>query len=282
MAFTSMQTTVYSKQLSAYIQKNLAFKLASNFTWEQEARRNKVVTINHLTAPTIYTYVPGMGQISGSDVAYTSLNLTLDQYKYFNIGVDDVLVNTSQVFDFQPLAEAGGYEIAQVQDAAIAAEWINISTDNWIQSSSSFLVNNSFTETTSSGSAYDAAVNLAIKLDEASAPKQDRYLLAPSWFVNMMAKDDRFATNSPEVRANGIIGTVAGMNVLQSENVVEADGIYNIMAVHKSAIAFASGLESLEMLRSENEFATRVRALAVYGIKTVTPEYGAVLFAKKG
>lgn len=281
MAWTSMQSTIFSKQLSAYIQKNIVLKNAVNFNWENEAKRNKIVTINHLTAPTVYTLTAGQGIISGSDVAYTYLNLTMDQYKYNNIIVEDILKATSDVFSFDPIASAMAYELAQVQDAAIAAEWANTSTTNWIQSGSSFAVNNSYTETATSGSAYDAAVNLAIKLDEAHAPKQDRFLIAPSWFVNMMAKDTRFASFSPEVKANGIMGSVAGLTVLQSENVVNSNNIYNIMAVQKQAITFASGLETLEMLRSELQFADKLRALAVYGIKTVTPEYGAVLFARK-
>lgn len=281
MSWSSAVSTVYSNLLSSYIQKNLVFKNAVNFNWQNDARRNKTVVINHLTAPTIYTLTGDQSPISSSAVAYTSQNLTLDQYKYFNMIVDDILIAQSTVAEFLPIAQAGGYELAQVQDAAIAGEWANLSTTNWIQSGSYFSVNNAFTETASSGSAAALAINLAVKLDEAHAPRNDRYLLAPSWFVNTIAKDSNYAAFSPEVRAQGIMGMVAGMTVLQSENIVNANGIYNIMAVQRQAITFATGLESLENLRSELGFQTKVRALSVYGIKTVTPEYGAVAFAKK-
>lgn len=282
MAFTSAQTTVYSAILSSYVQKNLVFKNATNFTWEPDAQRAKVVTINALTAPTVYTFSPGQGIISGSDVAYTSQNLTLDQYKYFNISVDDTLRAQSNVVTMDPILRAGGYELAQAQDAYIASLWSSISTTNWIQSGSSFLVNRSFTETASSGSAYDCVVNLSVKLDESHAPKQDRFVIAPSWFVNDISKDTRFASFDANVRATGVMGSVAGLTVLQSENVVNANSIYNVMALQKEGIAFASGLESVEMLRSENTFATKLRGLAVYGAKVLVDTYGAVAFVKKG
>lgn len=284
MAWTSAQSTVFSQMLSAYVQKNLVAKLFLDYTWVSDAVRNKVVTINALTAPTVYTYAAGMGTISGSEVAYTSQNLTMDQYKYANVSVPDLLIRTSNIVELQPIIGAIGYELAQAQDAAIltaaSAVSTGISTTNWIGSGSSIAINNGFTESATSGSAYDMAVNLGVKLDESHAPKQDRFLIAPSWFIAQMSKDDRFTTFSPEVKATGVFGQVAGMTVLQSENVPVGSSIYSVTAVQKACVAGAFGIESVEALRSESDFATKLRSLAVYGIKVINPTYGAVLFAR--
>jgi len=284
MAWTSAQTTVFSKILSAYIQKNLVAKQFVDYSWISDAVRNKVVTINALTAPSIYTYSAGMGTISGSEVAYTSQNLTMDQYKYANVSVPDLLVRTSNIVELTPILGSIGYELAQAQDVAIlsasSAITTGISSAQYIGSGSSIAINNAYTENSTSGSAYDFAVNLGVKLDASHTPKQNRYMVAPSWYIAQMAKDDRFTLNSPEIRATGVIGQVAGMTVLQSESVIVKSGITEVIAVHQSCMAGAFGLESVETLRSENDFATKLRSLAVYGIKTINPTYGAVLFAR--
>lgn len=282
MAWTSAQRTVFSSMLSAYIQKNLVFKNAVNYKWEPEAIRSKVVTINRLGAITVGTYVADMAQISSSAPVFTSQNLTLDQYKYFNVPVDDILYATTNIELFRPIAEKGGYELAQVQDAAIAAQYTNFTTVVSASSSisSSVLVSNGATETATTASAYDWIINLQTKLDENHVPSTNRYCIAPSWFVNMVAKDDRFASFDQSVRQYGVMGSIADMTVLKSENIQSVGDGQAIMALHQDAISFATGLENLEQLRSTTNFSTYIRALAVYGIKTVEPTYGAILYAR--
>ena len=100
----------------------------------------------------------------------------------------------------------------------------------------------------------------------------------------MVAKDDRFASFDQNVRQYGVMGSIADMTVLKSENCSASpsgvSGEKVIMGLHVDGISFATGLESLEQLRSTTNFATYIRALAVYGIKTIEPTYGVTLYAR--
>jgi hypothetical protein len=241
-----------------------------------------VVTINRLGAITVGTYVADMAQISSSAPVFTSQNLTLDNYRYFNVPVDDILYATTNIELFRPIASKGGYELAQVQDAAIAAQYSNIynHVSASTSPSSSVLVLNGATENANTASAYDWIINGQTKLDENHVPATDRFCIAPSWFVNMVAKDDRFASFDQSVRQYGVMGSIADMTVLKSENVPTIGDGQGIMFLHKDCISFATGLESLEQLRSTTNFATYIRALAVYGIKVIEPTYGSILYAR--
>ena len=286
MAWTSAQRTVFSSMLSAYIQKNLVWKNAVNYKWEPEAVRSKVVTINRLGAISVGTYVAEMAQISSSAPVFTSQNLTMDQYKYFNVPVDDILYATTNIELFRPIAEKGGYEMAQVMDAAIAAQYSNFTTVISASSStsSSILIQNGATESAATASAYDFIINGQTLLDQNHVPATNRYVIAPSAVVNMIAKDTRFASFDQSVRQYGVMGTIADMTVLKSENCANSpsgvDGEKVVTFLHSDAISFATGLESLEQLRSTSNFATFVRALAVYGIKTIEPTYGVAAYVR--
>ena len=283
MAYTSIQSAIYSKILAAYIQKQLVFKNACNFTWEAEAKRNKTVFINRIGKITVGTYDTATG-LSGSlnDIATSTGSLSLNQYKFANVKIDDVLAATTNINLVQPTLQAMAYEMANTQDAYVAT--LESSATGQLTGSyfsSSFRVVNGATESSVSASAYDLAVNIKVQLDTQYAPQQDRFLLAPSWFVQSAAKDVRFAYFDPAVRAQGIIGNIAGLTVLQTENCyVDANGVTHIMGLHNSAIGFASGLETVEILRSQDYFANLLRSLAVYGALMVEPSRAVTMLVK--
>ena len=65
---------------------------------------------------------------------------------------------------------------------------------------------------------------------------------------------------------------VSGLEIYQSNNLVEAAGVRHGLAGTRSAITFADAIVGVEALRSEKRFGSQVRGLHVYGQRVVRPE----------
>jgi hypothetical protein len=69
---------------------------------------------------------------------------------------------------------------------------------------------------------------------------------------------------------NATIGRLLGFDTYTTEN-MQTTAKPQIIAFHKSALAFVSQVQSVEGLRDQNSFADRIRGLHVYGAKAVRP-----------
>ena len=113
-------------------------------------------------------------------------------------------------------------------------------------------------------------------LDNQNVRADGRFVVVPSWFYGLMLKDDRFVAagtaKTDAVLANGLIGTAAGFNIYQSNNVPNtANAKYKIIAGTTDAISFASQVTKTEAFRPEKSFCDAIKGLFVYGAQVVQP-----------
>ena len=95
-------------------------------------------------------------------------------------------------------------------------------------------------------------------------PLVESYLLQSTEFIGAHNVAD-------ETLREGAIGRIAGMDVLVSTNLTEANGLLYVMAGTNEAITFASQRAKIETLRDKDSFSDLVRGLYLYGAKTVKP-----------
>lgn len=130
---------------------------------------------------------------------------------------------------------------------------------------------------TSATKAYESLVDLKGALDDENVPADGRFVVVPSQFYGYMLKDSRFVAagtiKTDTVLANGYIGTAAGFQIYQSNNVPNTKGAqYKILAGTRAAISFAQQITSTEALRMEKAFSDMVRGQHVYGAAVVQPK----------
>jgi hypothetical protein len=101
-----------------------------------------------------------------------------------------------------------------------------------------------------------------------------------------LVKDSRFsnisASGSPEALRNGIVTRVAGMDILESNNVPNTEGaLYKIIAGANAATTYAEQIVDVEAYRPDDSFSDAVKALHLFGAKVVRPSALALMTASK-
>lgn len=249
--------------------------LKDQLVWGQEGIINRnyegevkgygsTVKINGLDGITVGKYTKNTDINAPQVLSDNTRELVVDQADYFNFLIDDVdkaqqnpkLMSSAMVeASFALKQEADKYIATQIAKATTKALTRDITTPT---------------------EAYDVLVDLSVMLDEANVPEQGRFVVIPPFFEGMIKKDERFigvgdATGSA-IKLNGLVGRVAGFNLIKANTVhVESDK-YHIVAGHSMATTYADQVNQVEAYRPEKRFADAVKGLYTYGLKVVRPE----------
>ena len=105
MSYANFKETIWSKHIQHEKEKLLTFKPDCDYIFEGEAKQGKQVRILGVGRPTIKKYTPGV-EIDGIETpADNSIFLNIDQYDYFNYGVDNIDKAQSKEGLMEALAE---------------------------------------------------------------------------------------------------------------------------------------------------------------------------------
>lgn len=127
-------------------------------------------------------------------------------------------------------------------------------------------------------------------LNEQCAPNSDRFIVVPPQFENTLLNSDlRAAYFSGEAKSSylgGVSKRICDFDIYTSNFVpyvfdagVGAN-VYQIVAGHKSATAFAAQLERTRIIETAESFDRYYQALMVYGHKVLQPKAMAALYAR--
>lgn len=269
------QQTIWSKSILKSLQTITSLRNHCNFQYERDSKNAKEVKILSVTRPTIRTYVPGTA-ITRESVTDANVLLQINQYKYFNFEVEDIVKAQSvpglmeAVTDeaARGLAEEGDKYVASIIEAGVedgtsplgqSASVISLTTSNAMAS-------------VEDGFAYlygkNCKVNDVFYLE-----------LAPKVFTIYRQSLTELSTNNPEILKKGAVGKINNAYVC-IENLLptgktgtgSTDNVYyNVLRTDK-AIAFVEQIEKVEHYRPEDAFTDAVKGLYVFGAKIVRPD----------
>lgn len=275
---TNFQKTLWSARLLANLmeQSILTQSGVVNRDYEGEAREGGTVKINKLGKVTIGNYA---GTDIGSPEKLTSsqMTLTIDQSKYFNFMVDElekIGVDVNLIDEATKLASA---QLADVADQFVAGLYVNAHADNLIGTDLAPV-------TVDETNVYNQIVGLGTKLNLKKVPKAGRFVVVSPAIAEKLllsGKLTQATVQGEDAIRNGVIGRVAGFDVIETSNAAATANSDIIMAGHPMAISYADGLEKIASYSPEGFFADAVKGLHVYGAKVVVPEALAVIFADK-
>lgn len=125
----------------------------------------------------------------------------------------------------------------------------------------------------------DVILRLGQTLDEQNIPEQGRWIIIPTWFSTMIKKSELrqayLSGDAVSMLRNGRIGMVDRFTVYVSNLLPQgvaaglAAGECAIYAGHAHGLTFASQINNVESMRSEQTFGTILRGLQVYGWKVI-------------
>ena len=217
---------------------------------------------NIVSGGTIKDYT---GTVNYDDAGTEPIELPFDQKKYWAVKLDDVDRVQAAGDVLTTLAQEKALDLKESIDTDLLKEMAKVPT----ASNKQLLGTTSAKIQVNKSNAYDYVVDLGTILSKAKCPKANRFVIASSEFINLMAKDDRFADNY-NVLPNGILqgATINGMTVIECEDVPAN----TVLCVHKSAFGYAAQLDETEALRLQGSFADAVRGLSAYGRKALRPK----------
>ena len=271
MSIATFIPTIWEARLLAHLDKALVYGNLVNRDYEGDIRQQgDTVKINQIADITVKDYKKGT-DITIDDVDGTPTTLTISQDKYFAFKVEDVDQAQANVNLVDAAMARASYAMRDVVDQYIASFYASAGVTDGLGNDTTPL------SITSATKAYESLVDMKGALDDANVPADGRFVVVPSQFYGFMLKDSRFVaagtTKTDNVLANGYIGTAAGFQIYQSNNVPNTKGAqYKVLAGTRAAISFAQQITSTEALRMEKAFSDMVRGQLVYGAAVVQPK----------
>lgn len=272
---TNFQQTIWSKSILRSLNKITSLRNHCNFQYEKESKNAKEVKILSVNRPTIRTYVPGTA-LTRESASDSSQLLQLNQYRYFNFEVEDIVKAQSVPGLMEALTDEAGKGLALEGDkyvATIVKADVEATTPT-VEVSSSVI-------TLTTSNAMSSVEDGFAKLYANDCKVSDMFYLevAPKVFTTYRQQLTELSTNNPEILKKGAVGKINNAYVC-IENCLptgrtgsgSTDNVYyNILRTDK-AIAFAEQIEKVEHYRPEDAFTDAVKGLYVFGAKIVRPK----------
>lgn len=274
--------TIWSARLLVALQKEYVFGQEGVINRDYEgdfADAGDTVKLHSIGDPTIFDYTKNVDMPAAETLSDSEKTLQITEAKAFNFQVDDVdqAQQKPQVMD--AAMERAALRLGDIADQYLAASmWTGRDTANDIGSDAA-PITAPVAEPDPEG-AYEQLVDLSVKLNERSVPKNGRFVIVPAWYEGILRKDGRFIANDSasdeagQPLLNGQVGRAAGFKILVSNNIqtnaapvgaANQQTRYRVIAGHRIATTFADQISKVEAYRPERRFADAVKGLHVYG-----------------
>lgn len=229
-------------------------------------------------------------------------DLLIDQGKYFNLALDDVMEVQSDIDQLSIWAEDAAEQMKIAVDTDILADVTDVTGEG----ANIVVANRGDTAGAISGdlalgiaatphfvssnglgagdgtliSTPEAIVDYIIKcgqvLDEQNIPESGRFMVIPAWLAARIKKSDlkdaSLAGDGTSILRNGRLGMIDRFTLYLSNLLLPATGTptaYPILFGTTAALTFAAQFTKMETIRSERSFSNLLRGLQVYGYKVV-------------
>lgn len=270
MAITEFIPELWASTLLAQLEPTYVYSSLFNRDYEGEIKQHgDTVHITSVGDVVVKNYVEGTTVIGYDDLSDDGQTLAIDQAKYWAFKVPDI----------KRAQAAGDFVTPSMRSAALG---LNGGVDSYVSGliATNIDSGNILTPVAATkANAYDALVDLGTQLTLNDVPLSGRAAVVTPEFYGLLKKDDRFIAagdqDAAAVRANGIIGAAAGMQIRVSNHAPagsEVDSKLIIAGIDGLGGTFAEQILNTETLRLEGSFGDGVRGLHVYGAKVTRPK----------
>lgn len=277
MAVTNFIPTIWSARLLDALEKShVATNLVNKDYEGLITGQGDTVKINSIGDITVKNYTKNTDMDDPEDLTTEAKTLTISQAKYFNFQVDDIdKVQASGDLVDSAMTNAS-YQLSDVADQYLFG----------VMSAGVDSANKLAETTLTADNIYENIIALRTVLDKANVPTSGRSIAIPPEAYALLLQDKRFVEGggslAEETARNGLVGTVAGFTVYESNNLPKnsSTSAIDIIATVASATTYAEQIVQTEAYRMEKRFSDAVKGLHVYGATVTDGRRIAVLPAK--
>lgn len=277
MALDNFTPEIWSARLLVNLHNNLVYgsPAVTNRDYQGEiSRYGDTVRINAIGGVNVSDYAKNTDFSEARQVlASAQQALVIDQAKMFNFEIDDIDDAQNNPKVMSAAMREAAFALGNVADQHLSAR-IAAALPVGPTASGNYLGDRD--GTTAGETVFESLVDMARVLDENNAPPEGRWaVLSPLVFADIV-KDARFTSFGTEANrgtiASRAVGTVAGFNILIS-NQVPQDGTDDVvLGGSNMATTFAEQISSVEAYRPEDRFTDALKGLHLYGSKVIRPE----------
>lgn len=250
-----------------------------NRDWEGDLSRSKLVKIRTAGNITMSTYDPN-ADIVLQDLAPTSEDFTVADFKYFAFAVDDTDDIQSDINAIGTYTQRAVVAFSNTIDAKLMGAYTYAHANNRITGASSAAI--ALTSNATDGTAmYSVLVKARTALGKQFAPMEGRFVVLSSYEVGLLLEDTRFTKASDlgdrvvmsgmigkeftrASDAPGFVGRAAGFDIYESNSVIETGGARFLPFGVRGAISYASQLTKIRAMEQEKRFGIKVDGLLVH------------------
>lgn len=274
MAITVAVQKIWHKAYEHALKEITSLRNHCDFKYEKDAKNADTVYILNAVRPTVRTYVPGTA-ITRDAVDATRQSLVIDQFKYFNIEMDDVYKAQTVPGALEAAAQEGAQALALAGDEYVASlikAGAEAATDPLMSTTRI---------TPTKTNAIDTIEEAFAMLYAKNNRPNDSYWLevSPSFYKFVRPNMIEVLTNNVELARNGAVGKYANAYVAIDNSLPTTiagsgstpDTVYNVLRTTR-AIAFVEQIRETKAYEPEDGFSEAIKALYVYGAKIVRPD----------
>lgn len=263
MSVDNFKPTIWSRELLYSLKKSLVGYSLVNRNYEGDIT-NEGDTVKIQSPGSIDT-----GDYDGTDISFQSLtstsqSLSIDIAKYFAFLVDDVDQAQANVNLMQSNMQEASFSLGDKADETIFGKFVDADSSNVIAPEA-------LTKTNIYAKTVTAKKNLSLN----NVPSMGRWIVFSPDEIALIEQSDEFTAASDlgdETKRTGFAGRISGLEVFESNNVVEVGNVRNNPYGYIGAITFADQIVKTEAGRREKGFSDFVKGLHVYGCKTIRPK----------
>ena len=274
MAITVATQKIWHKAYEHALKEITSLRNHCDFKYERDAKNADTVYILNAVRPTVRTYVPGTA-ITRDAVDATRQALVLDQFRYFNIEMDDVYKAQTVPGALEASAQEGAQALALEGDNYVASL-----IKAGAEAATNPLMSTTRITPTKANSIDTVEEAFAMLYAKNNRPNDSYWLeVAPSFYKFVRPNMIEALTNNVELAKNGAVGKYAnayvGIDNSLPTTIVGSgstpDTVYNVLRT-THAIAFAEQIKETEAYRVQDGFSDAIKSLYVFGAKIVRPD----------
>lgn len=273
MAITVATQKIWHKAYEHALATITSLRNHCDFKYERDSKNADTVYILNAVRPTVRTYVPGT-DLTRDAVDATRQALVIDQFKYFNIEMDDVYKAQTVPGALEAAALEGARALSEEGDKYVASLVKAGYEDNSIDGIERF--------TPTKANAIDKTEDAFAVLYGKNNKVTDFYWyeVAPSFFKFIRPNLIEVLTNNVELAKKGVVGTYGNANVTienllptgkSSGSLSDDDTVYNILRTNH-AVAFVEQIKETKAYAPEAAFSEAIKSLYGFGAKVVRPD----------
>lgn len=257
--------TIWHKAYERALETITSMRNHCDFKYTKDSKNAKEVKILNAVRPTVKNYVPGT-PIEKEYISATDKTLKLDQFRYFNIALDDIHEAQSVPGAMEATAKEGSLALAEEGDKYVAALVKAGVEGGTIEA----IDGGAVTKTNVIEKVEDA---FAVLYGNNCKVSESYWLeIAPSFHKVLRPSLTELLTNNVEMAKKGIVGRY-GNAFVTIENLLANDGtsVYNQLRT-EHAVAFVEQINKVEAYRPQDAFEDALKGLYVFGGLVTRPE----------